>query len=228
MTSRGPIHDAQTGKRLRKIGRKNRYAHHLVFTPAGHLLLASSDASAAGSFVVELLDADGKKTLFSRRIDPGRGADHVAHSSVPGEGRNVYFAVKCDGVYRWTPQTDELVRLFVQDTDVTHFAVADDERLAVTAGGNTAYVWTLPDGKKKLTLKHPLTCSGAAFLPGGRLLTACYDGLVRIWDASGGSEILALDLGMGKIYSFAASPDHMTFAAGVEKSSRIVLMDVPE
>ena len=77
-------------------------------------------------------------------------------------------------------------------------------------------------------LKHPLACSGSAFLPDGRLLTACYDGLVRVWDSSGGSEIQALDLGMGKIYSFAVSPDHMTFAAGVEKDRRIVLMDVPE
>ena len=71
----------------------------------------------------------------------------------------------------------------------------------------------------------------AAFLPGGRLVTACYDGIVRVWDEAGG-ERLALDLGMGKICSLAVSPDHMTFAAGVEKKdggmSRVVLMDVPE
>jgi hypothetical protein len=33
---------------------------------------------------------------------------------------------------------------------------------------------------------------------------------------------------MGKIYSFAISPDHMTFAAGFEKKNRIGLMDVPD
>jgi hypothetical protein len=80
-------------------------------------------------------------------------------------------------------------------------------------------------------LKHPLTCSGAAFLPGGRVITACYDGIVRVWDEAGG-ETMALDLEMGKIYSLAVAPDHMTFAAGVEKkeggTSRVVLMDVPE
>jgi WD40 repeat protein len=79
-----------------------------------------------------------------------------------------------------------------------------------------------------LILKHPLAVNGAAFLPEGRLLTACSDGLVRLWDLSGGSELFSLDLGMGRIYSLAVAPDHMTFAAGVEKKCRIALMDVPE
>ena len=89
-------------------------------------------------------------------------------------------------------------------------------------------VWSLPEGKQKLTLAHPLTCSAAAFLPNGRLLTSCYDGVVRVWDLSGGTQMQALDLGMGKIYSLAVSPDHMTFAAGVHRKNRVVLMDVPE
>jgi hypothetical protein len=33
---------------------------------------------------------------------------------------------------------------------------------------------------------------------------------------------------MGRVYSLAVSPDGMTFAAGVHKGNRIVLMDVPE
>ena len=73
-----------------------------------------------------------------------------------------------------------------------------------------------------------MTCSGAALLPGGRAMTACFDGLVRLWDLSGGSEVMALDLGMGKVYSLAVSPDHMTFAAGVHRQNRVVLMDVPD
>jgi WD40 repeat protein len=70
--------------------------------------------------------------------------------------------------------------------------------------------------------------TGLACVPGGRLLTSCYDGLVRLWDLSGGAELVSLDLGMGRVYSLAVSPDHMTFAAGVHKQSRIVLMDLPE
>ncbi len=60
------------------------------------------------------------------------------------------------------------------------------------------------------------------------MLTSCYDGLVRLWDLSGGMELFGLDLGMGRVYSLAVAPDSMTFAAGVAKQSRIVLMDLPE
>jgi hypothetical protein len=44
----------------------------------------------------------------------------------------------------------------------------------------------------------------------------------------GGKELYTFDLGMGKVYCLGTSPDYMTFAAGVEKKSRIVVMDVPE
>src|SRR5262249_11367748 len=102
------------------------------------------------------------------------------------------------------------------------------DRICVTVSGTTAILWGLPDGKKLLELKHPLQVSGAAFAQEGRLLTSCYDGVVRVWDTAGGSELFALDPGLGKIYSLAVSPDHMTFAAGCHKKSRIVLMDVPD
>jgi hypothetical protein len=49
-----------------------------------------------------------------------------------------------------------------------------------------------------------------------------------VWDLWGGSELHAWDPGRGKVFSLAVSPDHMTFALGVQKKSRIVLMDVPD
>ncbi len=153
----------------------------------------------------------------------------MTHAQIVGpDDRHVYFAVRPKGVFRWAPAAGEVARLFEQDTHVTGLCVSPDERLIVTLGGNTALVRSFPGDKKELELKHPLTASGVAIVPGGRLLTACYDGLVRLWDLSGGKELFAFDLGMGKLYSLAASPDHMTFAAGAQKKSRIVLMDVPE
>ena len=85
-----------------------------------------------------------------------------------------------------------------------------------------------PTGLAAAELKHPMLVSGAAFVPGGRVLTASNDGVVRLWDALGGRELLSLELGMGKIRSLAVSPDQMIFAAGVPKRTSIVLMDVPE
>ena len=133
-----------------------------------------------------------------------------------------------DTVSRWLPATGEVKPLFQQSAKVSGLVVSSDERALVTLGGNSALVWDLPDGQKRLELKHPLQVSGLACVPGGRLLTSCYDGMVRLWDLSGGAQLYAFELGMGKVYSLALSPDHMTFAAGVERKNRIVLMDVPE
>src|SRR5262249_18684980 len=130
----------------------------------------------------------------------------------------------------WTPAANEIVYVFTQSSLITGLEVSADERVALTTGGNSALLWSLPEGKKLAELKHPLACSGAALLPGGRGITACYDGVVRVWDTAGGAELFALDLGMGKVYVLAVAPDHMTFTAAVYKSdtTRIVLMDVPE
>jgi WD40 repeat protein len=230
LATQAHIQDARTGEVLRRVRAGRCFFTYLSFTPAGRLFLAiRRDRAGEGWFRLELRDAEGNAVLFSRRLETDNHSTDVTHAAVAGPNdRHVYFAVKKNGVFRWTPLPDEVVPLFNQDTVITGLAVSPDERLAVTLGGNTAFVWNLPDGKKKLTLKHPLAASGMAILPEGRLLTACHDGLVRLWDLSGGSELFSLDLGMGKIFSFAVSPDHMTFAAGVEKKCRIVLMDVPE
>src|SRR5262249_7180923 len=100
--------------------------------------------------------------------------------------------------------------------------------ILVAWGGKTIIVQSPPDARKRLELKHPALCNGAGFIPGGRLMTGCNDGLVRVWDLSGGTELQTIDLGMGKIFSFVVSPDHMTCAAAVHKNRRIVLLDVPD
>jgi WD40 repeat protein len=147
-----------------------------------------------------------------------------------GEGdQRIYAVLGHRSVSCWKPASRELVRVLTQaNAKIEEMTVSPDERQIATVGHKSAYVCSLPDGKKRLDLKHPMLCTGAAFLPGGRLLTSSYDGLVRVWDLSGGAELHAFDLGMGRVYSLAVSPDQMTFAAGVHKQNRIVLMDVPE
>src|SRR5262249_13348487 len=113
------------------------------------------------------------------------------------------------------------------DAIVTGLAVQPDGGLLVTVGGNTVVAWRLPEGERQAEMKHPLAVSGAAFLPDGKLLTTCFDGAVRFWNPATGAELMQLELGMGKIYRLAVSPDQMTFVAGVERKCRIVVMDVP-
>lgn len=222
------IGDLRTWER-RSIALRDFTFHHLAYTPDGRLFLAVSPDSTPERWTrFELRDGDGEQILFRKVIETPRASVAVTRSAFSPDGRHVYAGSAKHGVYRWTPETDEVVRLLAQSSAVTGLSVRDDERRALTRGGNTALLWSLPDGKNLLDLKHPLQCTGAELLPGERVITACYDGVVRVWDATGGSELHALDLGMGKIYCFAVAPDGMTFAAGVHKKSRIVLMDVPD
>jgi WD40 repeat protein len=216
------ILDARTGEMVRSLTYPNAYAHTLAFTPAGRLFVAVM-GDGVRLLLLKLRGPEGDEVLFSKLAPLG-----VDQCVIPSgaEDQRIYFVSMSQSVYRWTPSSDQLDILFEQKAGITGFAVGADEKLALWRGGNCAYFRPLTGGKS-VKLKHSLTCSGAAFLSGGRIITSCYDGIVRVWDEAGG-QMQTLDLGMGKIYSFALSPDHMTFAAGVHKKSRIVLMDVPD
>jgi WD40 repeat protein len=203
---------------------------HLAFMPDGRLFVAitAEKKSPERWARLEVRKTDGNKILVSKRIEMPDNHAQVTHSAFSRDGQHIYAAFTRHGLYRWTPASDEFVHVFKQGSLISSLEVSADERLALTTGGNTALLWSLPEGKKLAEFKHQLACSGAALLPGDRILTGCYDGIVRIWDAGGGKELHALDPGMGKIHAIAVAPDHMTFAAGVQKSERIVLMDVPE
>jgi WD40 repeat protein len=223
----GCLAEAQTGKVIREFERRGSWIRYLSFTSSGRVFLVWTDHNS-GRLSLSLRDAASDEVLSQAEFGPVSRAPHV-RSFTFGEGdQRVYFVPEDRSVACWTPATGEVVAVVRQHTQIQQLTVSADERLIATAGGNSAYVWSLPDGKKTAELKHPLACSGAEFLPHGRLLTSCNDGLVRVWDLSSGAELHAFDLGMGRVYSLAVSPDHMTFAAGVHKGDRIVLMDVPE
>src|SRR5262249_5793909 len=143
---------------------------------------------------LSLLDETSGRELASAAVAEGVGKwDYSFQVDAGPDGRNVYFCHRERGAYRWDSTAGVVDHLFTQTARIGGLVVRGDERLLATLAGKSALLWDLPDGKKKLELKHSLICSGAAFLPNGRLMTACYDGLVRIWDLSGGSEIQAMD-----------------------------------
>lgn len=156
----------------------------------------------------------------------GSFRDHAPYPTSTADGDAVYFRRRRQA-YRWDVGAGTVVVVSSQPTMVEGLALSADGRRLATVGGKRAYVWRLPDGERAAICEHPDTCSGAEFLSDGRLLTVAYDGVARVFD-EGGTERMALDLGMGKAYCLAVSPDGMTFAVGVHKKNRVVLMDVPE
>jgi WD40 repeat protein len=220
--------DAETGKRIRDFDAPKGAPIHLSFTPTGRRLLIVSPGLGEPSMRLSLAEPGTDSGGLEVTIPDRACSSDDWFASVSEDEQHVYFKAGNNTVSRWAPATGKVEPVIRQTAAVAGAALSQDERALVTLGGANALVWDLPDGGKRLVLKHPLQVTGLACLPGGRLLTSCYDGLVRVWDLSGGTELFGLDLGMGRVYSLAVAPDHMTFAAGVEKQSRIVLMDVPE
>jgi WD40 repeat protein len=224
----GQIADGTTGTTVRDFPHDVR---HVAFTSAGNLIVVQ-DASRQGrlrAVRLSLHNATTDEILFQKEVEEDSYSSFLRTLTFGENDQRVYLIIGGRTVTCWTPHTGEVVALIHQNNaKVGALAVRADERLVATTGAKNVYVWSLPDGKKQLELKHPLTCTGAEFVHDGRLITSSYDGVVRVWDLSGGAEMHAFDLGMGRVYSLAVSPDGMTFAAAVHKGNRIVLMDVPE
>lgn len=102
----------------------------------------------------------------------------------------------------------------------------DSERLAIGFERN-AEIHPVRGKAKPVALKgHTRFVRAVGFTPDGRtLMTACGDGLARLWNADTGELLRAYDFGIGRLYSGAFSPDGLTCAAGGETGD-IVVWDV--
>jgi WD40 repeat protein len=78
-----------------------------------------------------------------------------------------------------------------------------------------------------VTIQHRCEVNGAAYTPGGLLMTAGGDGGVRYFDPKTGAEVRSFDWGVGPLSCSAVSPDGMRAAAGGE-AGKVVVWDVDE
>jgi WD40 repeat protein/serine/threonine protein kinase len=89
------------------------------------------------------------------------------------------------------------------------------------------YLWQTAKGNEIYTWKHPGMVPGALFSPDGRqIATACFDGMLRIWDIASGKLVTQFDRGVrddNVRISFCFSPDGNTLASAAREG--IVLLD---
>lgn len=92
---------------------------------------------------------------------------------------------------------------------------------------NTTRVWDLGAGVLRHVQRHPRTVFGIAVQPqaagAGRFATACWDGVVRLFDAATGLESGALTGHQGGLYAVAFSPVDASLlaSAGADRTVRV-------
>jgi WD40 repeat protein len=89
------------------------------------------------------------------------------------------------------------------------------------------YLWQAAKGDEIYTWKHPGMAPGALFAPDGRqMATACFDGMLRIWNVASGKLVAQFDRGVldePLRVSFAYAPDGATLASAARDG--FVLLD---
>jgi eukaryotic-like serine/threonine-protein kinase len=89
------------------------------------------------------------------------------------------------------------------------------------------YLWQAAKGDEIYTWKLPSLAPGALFSPDGRqIATACFDGILRIWDVDSRKPVAQFDRGVSDEFvrvSFCYAPDGATLASAARDG--IVLLD---
>jgi RNA polymerase sigma factor (sigma-70 family) len=188
----------------------------------------------------------GKKNNepFLVLVDAGTGKDlrplSIARNSVAGlafsEDGKVLAAGLGGALRIWEGTGKERLVGGGHEHWIGAVALADDGRLAVTAGGDgLLLLWDPATGKEKGRLTgHRAEVRAAAFVPSGKDLTAgkllasaSTDQTVRLWDLETGKQVQMFEGSpQGLMYALAASPDGKLVAAGDYSDGSVRVWDL--
>jgi WD40 repeat protein/serine/threonine protein kinase len=222
------VWDAATGESLLTLAGHSVGVQQVAFTPDGDRLLTGG--------------MDGTARLWD--ITPTGGRDWL---TVPGPAnRQGGVSFSPDGTSFAVPGQDsgvtirdvetgaKIITLEGHDATIRRMAFSPDgTRLAGASGsgqGNTwvktVPIWDVTTGELVMTLTgHSKSTTAVAYSPDGRrLATGSDDGTVRLWDASSGKELRAVEVG-SSAYALAFSPDGRWLVSNNDRHQSLTVWD---
>jgi WD40 repeat protein len=209
------VWDTATGKAIFILEGHSAGARSVAFSPDGRLL-----ASVGSDWSVRLWDAATGKELLLRRPH----LDQVTAVAFSPDGRRLASASLDATVKVWPLRPERegpgSAGIDYSPADRNPLAFSPVSRRLASARGDTVKVWDVLSGQNPLVLRmggrrqFGVLVVGVAFSGDGRrLVTACLDGAVVIWDATTGQRIRTLAGFTDGANGVAFSPDGRYVAA---------------
>jgi len=204
----------------------------LAFDPTGERLAASYTVA----------NRSGYHTAFRLAVFPlGRGKPIEVLDRDSDEFTASVFAfspdgktLACDGgkedraavKVRDAKTLAPLRTFFPKGSQTHHLVFSPDGGTLAVAHAKAVYLLPSDSDVPRFTLIHPKQANAVAFTPdGGRILSACHDGSLRIWDVATGQLVTSYDWGIGQTTAVVVSPDGLTAAVAGQKG-QIAVFDL--
>jgi WD40 repeat protein/serine/threonine protein kinase len=194
------IWDARTGEALLILRGHADKVHAAAFSPRGDLVVtASQDTTAC---IWSTRSWKDRTTL--------RGHENEIWSTAFGSGGSRVITASDDGTVRiWDLETRAEILRLEHRTKVSSARLSRDGERVATSSGREAHVWDARTRERLFDLRgHDGSVNSVEFSPDGRrLVTASYDGTVRLWDGVTGAQIRELKGHEQRVHHAGFSPD---------------------
>ena len=182
-----------------------------------HDVASSQDVASLSAKKIATATADGIVRLWEQ----GQGSKSEESASMVGHKGDVWsIAFHPNGTTLASSGSDATIRLWDVESGkakqvllghselVRHVSFSPDGKQVLSSSHDgTARIWRLKPGSEVSRFRHPAFVTHALFAPHDHIITACVDGIIRVWDARAGTLKKSLRGHTDSIWSFCLSAD---------------------